>query len=1000
MAKELINLSGSTKRNKLLLLCLMIVGVFPTTFSQQYFQQKVNYSIDVTLNDKSHELTAFEQMEYTNNSPDTLQFLYFHLWPNGYSSNKTDLAKQLFSTKGKERLFDDPALKGYMDSLDFKVDKQTVHWHSLPNQPDICQLMLNQPLYPGKTIHISTPFHVKIPKGVTSRLGHIGQSYQISQWYPKPAVYDNTGWHQMPYLDQGEFYSEFGSFDVNITLPENYVVGATGELQNKKEIQWLDTLAADTTWRKKAKYGRVNFPVSSVQTKTLRYTMANIHDFAWFADKRFHVLKSKVILPRTGKEVTTWLMFTNQQSVLWKNAIPYINHAILDFSEWIGDYPYSSFTAVQSALNAGLGMEYPTITVIGLTNDANSLDRVIAHEACHNWFYGALGSNERRYPFMDEGITTSYELRYMTKRYPDKKLWEDYVPKLKQAKFLHIDKIPEERKMELEWLIAARSNQEQAANLTSTDYTATNYTLIPYNKTAISFKYLRAYLGDSVYDVIMHNYYRTWKFKHPQPDDLRRVFEAGTHKDLGWFFDDLIGTTKRLDYKMVSYKNQRLLIRNMGELASPALIAGMTGDSVKFEKWVDGFQGEKWIDVPAGNFTSFQIDPNHVMPELYRLNNTIRTSGIFPKAAPVQPQLLFTIEDPEKHSLMYIPALNWNAENGLMVGVALHNGFIIPKPVEYLIMPFYTFNTSRLAGYGKVSYNITPYNTFIQLAKLTLEGTQFGAPGNQNYQKLMIGFELNFRPTELINPIRQNVYGRYILASDLYQIEVPEKAAMNPYIQFGYKLQKTSLINPYNLVVSFESGKAFQKAAVELNYKLSYTGKDNGLEMRMFAGTMLHNVSSQPYYALAPGGRSGRQQYLYEGMYPDRFGVYPTTFFSRQMTISEGGLVSPVNEQLGYSKWLVSLSLSSNLPGKLGRIGIKPFVNMLLNDHGLSSTNTSPFFGEAGIKFGLWNLFEIHIPLLVTNNIQSITGSIKDRIRIVLNLDFSKQGKIGAGIGN
>ena len=201
-------------------------------------------------------------------------------------------------------------------------------------------------------------------------------------------------------------------------------------------------------------------------------------------------------------------------------------------------------------------------------------------------------------------------------------------------------------------------------------------------------------------------------------------------------------------------------------------------------------------------------------------------------------------------------------------------------------------------------------------------------------------------------------------------------------------------MNPFGLLVSFESGKAFQKASVDFNYKQSYTGSKNGLEIRLFAGTMLKSASSNSFYYLAPGGRSGRDQYLYEGVYPDRFSVFPTSFFSRQMTISEGGLVSPVNEKLGYSNWLVSFSLSSSFPGKVGHIGIKPFVNLLLNDHGLGLTNTSPFFGEAGIKAGLWNLFEIHIPLLVTNNIQTITGSIKDRIRIVFNLDFSRQGKI------
>jgi hypothetical protein len=975
--------------------CLLMIGLFQNAFSQPYFQQTVNYTLDVTLHDKSHEMTAFESVEYTNNSPDTLQFLYFHLWPNGYSDNTTDLARQLFNKKGKQRLFNDPQLRGYIDSLNFNVDNQPVHWHLLPHQPDICLIRLNTPLYPGKSIRVTTPFHVRIPKGVTSRLGHIGESYQISQWYPKPAVYDNTGWHQMPYLDQGEFYSEFGSFDVRITLPENYTVGATGNLQDQQEVARLDKLAADTTRISNSDKATIDFPPSSSQLKTLHYTGSNIHDFAWFADKRFHVLKSKVILPRSGKVVTTWLMFTNQQADLWKDAIPYINHALLDISDWIGDYPYDSFTAVQSALNAGEGMEYPGITVIGLTKDSYSLDKVIAHEACHNWFYGALGSNERRYPFMDEGITTSYEVRYLAKRYPDKKLWDNYFTKLKQAKFFHMEAMPEQRQMELEWLTGARYNLEQPVNRSSTEYNVLNYDLIPYDKAAIAFNYLRAYLGDSLYDAIMHDYYRLWKFKHPQPDDIRRVFESHTDKDLHWFFADLIGTTKRLDYKVVRYQNRQLLLQNAGELASPVVVAGMSGDSVCFVKWVDGFTGQKWIDIPPGSFTELKIDPNHVMPELDRLNNSIRTSGIFPKAASLQPQLLFSLEDPEKHSLMYIPAVNWNQEDGFMVGMALYNGFLIPKPVEYLLIPFYSFNDSKLAGYGSISYNITPYNKLIRLAKVTLEGSQFGGPGNQDYHKVLAGLDIFFRPNEVTNPIRQELYGRYMLASDLSQIIKGENAEMNPYIQLGYRWQKTGPVNPCSLLLSLESGRTYRKAAVDIDYKLSYTGINNGLEIRLFAGTMLKNISSGSFYGVAPAARSGRDGYLYEGTYPDRFSAYSSTFFSRQMTVSEGGLVSPVNERLGYSNRLVSLSLSSNLPGKAGRFGIKPFVNLLVNDHGLAPTDTSPFFGEAGIKIGLWNLFEIHFPLLVTHNIQTITGSIKDRMRIVFNLDFSGQGKIG-----
>jgi hypothetical protein len=151
---------------------------------------------------------------------------------------------------------------------------------------------------------------------------------------------------------------------------------------------------------------------------------------------------------------------------------------------------------------------------------------------------------------------------------------------------------------------------------------------------------------------------------------------------------------------------------------------------------------------------------------------------------------------------------------------------------------------------------------------------------------------------------------------------------------------------------------------------------------------MLKYDSANPFYGFSASGRSGSEQYLYQGFYPDRFGEFATSFWSRQMSLSEGGLVSPVNDILGYSRWLFSLSLTSSLPGTTLWIPVKPFFNVLLNDHGPETTEKSPLFYEAGFKAGIWNFFEIYLPLLVSDNIESITGSFKDRIRFVFKLDL------------
>ncbi|MCH8330282.1 MAG: M1 family metallopeptidase, partial [Bacteroidetes bacterium] len=380
-----------------------------------YWQQEVNYSIQVTLNDSLHELNAYLEIEYINNSPDTLKYIWFHLWPNAYKDHSTAFAKQLLDNGQTDFYFSKSSQRGYIDKLEFKVDDINVNWEIDPDNIDICKIILIDPIKPGGEIVITTPFHVKIPE-TFSRLGHEGQSYQISQWYPKPAVYDHKGWHPIPYLDQGEFYSEFGSFDVKLTLPDNYVVGATGDLQTASEIEWLNEKAEQTA--STIIFSNIQtHPPSSRTTKTLHYKQDNIHDFAWFADKRYHVLKDEVVFKRSKKKVTTWAMFTNQNPQLWKGSMEHIKGAIKFYSKEVGEYPYNQVTVVQGALSASGGMEYPTITVISGIKDNPSLERVIVHEVGHNWFYGILGSNERLHPWMDEGINSYYEARYTKEKH-------------------------------------------------------------------------------------------------------------------------------------------------------------------------------------------------------------------------------------------------------------------------------------------------------------------------------------------------------------------------------------------------------------------------------------------------------------------------------------------------------------------------------------------------------------------------------------------------------
>ncbi|MEO8760428.1 MAG: M1 family peptidase, partial [Bacteroidia bacterium] len=332
---------------------LFLLFITQIAFSQKtYFQQKVDYTINVKLNDIKHELSAEESIVYTNNSLDTLTFIYFHLWPNAYKDNNTALVSQMLQHGNRSLYFAKDVDRGYIDSLNFKEDTTALKIEYDKNNEDICKVYLSQPLLPLKSTTITTPFKVKIPSALFSRLGHINQAYYISQWYPKPAVYDANGWNPMPYLDQGEFYSEFGSFDVSITLPKNYVLNATGDrFDNEDEENFLREKIATT--ERKIKLidssnfkSNLSFPKSDSVLKTVRFKQDNVHDFAWFADKRYNVLRGEMKLPHTKKTVTTWAFFTDKDINLWKDAITYISDATFYYSLWNGDYAYNNISAV------------------------------------------------------------------------------------------------------------------------------------------------------------------------------------------------------------------------------------------------------------------------------------------------------------------------------------------------------------------------------------------------------------------------------------------------------------------------------------------------------------------------------------------------------------------------------------------------------------------------------------------------------------------------------
>lgn len=947
------------------------------TLTAPYFQQELNYEIDATLDDEQHLLHAQLTLRYQNNSPDTLRKIPFHIWPRAFSSDRTAFAKQLLRNGSTRFHFAEPRLRGTLDSLAFTVDGEAAQ-HSFDNEhPDISWLTLNEPLLPGTSITIITPFRVKIPASF-SRLGRVGTSYQMTQWFPKPAVYDREGWHEMPYLDQGEFYSEFGNFTVRLTLPDNYLVGATGTLQEASERQWLLRKAAENRAELSqrvdlsAGYVPEPFPASSGTMKTISWQAEKVHDFAWFADKRFKVLHDTLdIGANAGAEngikkpgtVDVWAFFTETEAELWQDATDYLKRSTRFYSDHVGRYPYPQVTGVQSALSAGGGMEYPMITVIGRNSDAADLDEVLAHEVGHNWFYGVLASNERDHPWMDEGLNSYYEKRYMAEFYPDRKLT-----------FPVVGAVDYDR---LGYHYTARQGKDQTPSTRSDSLSMMNYWITAYSKPTLAMQQLETFFRDSsaMVDSIMHFYYERWKFRHPQPIDLYRSMEEAVQLNVSRALNIYMESTLTSEYRRTK-DGAEAISRNF-PWDNQGLYSEENPIANPLDLWGDNnYYGKKELEVKFGTAQ----------------------------------------EDIYKHQFFYLPLAGYNLNDGVQIGAALHNRTLEPQKFEWMLAPMFGLGSGTLTGFAGAQYRIPrPFAGTQQLvigigtqrfSDFTLARTD----ETYAYQRTALRTALTFDHPPITERESQLTLQVINLAQDRPEFSgdtLPSSTRTegNLFVRAGYTRTLDREINPRSWSVHLEykdrnnaRNEAFEASHLRLEAEL--TGgyqyeRNHFLRWRLFGGYFLSNNLRESSFKPASAFSlvdNAAADYRHDDLFVGR-GATVGSWTDQQLERRQGGFRAPISQAFGFGRsnsYLTAFNLDADLP--LEKIPLAAFFDAGL--YGAKLTGSDPVSSEFNWVGGLGLSFldgqaGIYVPLIAdpdTRDLLEQRGSILDRITIRLNL--------------
>lgn len=637
-----------------------------------YFQQQVHYAISVRLFPELVRLEGRETLTYFNRSPDTLKTLYFHLYWNKFRAHSY---ARPFS--GRER--------GHIEVLSVQDSSGRDLNFSIDNT--ILRLPLPRPLPPGDSLYLQVQFTGMIPPS-GERFGYSGEHFDIGNWYPVPAVYDARGWHIDQHLD-GEFYQEWGDYEVEITVPRPFVVAATGRLMNPevlpdsvqypgRTIQYYLQQQPDTT------------------TVTYRFVAERVHDFAFCADPEF-------VLKQIQVGQTTLQFFLQPYRLkTWNSILQRVVEGFSFLQEKIGAYPYRQLSIVDALITAG-GIEYPNLVMInGYIISPRELAITIIHEMAHQWFYGLLANNQTRHGWMDEGFTTFFEI------WATEHLWgrEGNLNPTRQSgwqRWLGYTQTAR-REAYLNYLEYALSGREEPID-THFDYFQHNPYIPTYDKMAVGLFTLKRLIGDSLFLRGIRTYYRRWRFRHPYPEDLFLTFNRATGMHLNWFWEQWLRTTWLLDVRLrkavgrwVQRKGGRqfrltMVLERKQPLAMPVDVAIELRDGsqrryrIPIPGWLsrtDSSDLPSWhpanrryvarLYLPAP-VRRIQLDPQSKLPDINPFNNDNRR---------IPPLKLFWLHrqyvepDLRCYTATLFPQLFFNDVDGFVIGLRSVGNFVGP----------------------------------------------------------------------------------------------------------------------------------------------------------------------------------------------------------------------------------------------------------------------------------------------------------------------------------
>ncbi|MFT4535559.1 MAG: hypothetical protein ACJA1A_001506 [Saprospiraceae bacterium] len=959
---------------------LSTIGLFliiSVNAKAQYFQQDVAFEINASL-DSNHIIIATTDISYTNNSQNIIDTFFIHLWANAFSDKLSAFSEQTIRTGNLDFYFaSDEELGGYRN-LSIRIGSKKMALYSWESNKDVIYFMLPKALSQGESVTINTSYELTLPRNF-SRMGWKTYDDYLMYWYPTPAVYDQAGWHPMPYLSMGEFYTEVADYKINLETSEKNIISSVPYLDKSNGVY--------------------------------KFEGSDIIDFAIIKSKNKHVYKHK--LNSTQGEIELSVMTTSPTRDSSINE--YVKLALVYLENSIGPFPYDAISIIDKGVKAKSGMEYPgLITVSGRDDAINNLRYYVVHELLHQYFYSALAFNQRQHAWLDEGLTTYYQQRYY------KEILDlDHYSKNNNM-LMNAGQPPF-----LQHLARGQACRHYHApiSMNVNDIDPVNYGLNAYEVPARMYAYLADYVSIDLFDESMKQFYQNWKGKHPQPNDLRMILEKITGKDLAWFFEDLVQKDWSYDYKVENLEDGNLTIKHISGSTPPYNVTLRSEDGKLQSLWVEGHTGTKAFEniTIAGNsgaientkWTSAIIDEKGISMDINRNNNY---KGI---KRPIKLVPLAKIDDGRYRELYFAPTFAYNTSDGAQLGMVFYNSTFPSKKLKWALSPAFGFNSGNPIGEAWVSYDQYLKNKKYRKLQFKLNAKSYsfrfseGLDESLRYTKISPHISLHFHHAPKEHKYSKLYLKPIFLNEEYFNFQEEEVFVNNSnsaIFRLGYEYYNFWNLGPSELNVYLEYqpytniiGEKHSYSKINATYSKSFKFKPyQSIDFRLWASYFITNTQRES--ANYDGGIvKGSSAIIYQGFNDYAYDDY---FFNRanqevrldnQISNGGGGFKTPLGSQynLGQSNDLAfALNIKSDLPIKMPRF----FPLKLFLDVGYytskstteqSLTGQTLYSGGALLEFGD-GFLSFYLPLFNSQTISDIYDSEGDGLlgKVSFKLDL------------